>query len=433
MELREASKEPVAERWDKWYSPEAYEDRIDKVLFGHLNWVFRQAALHSTKIGEELEVYIKEGDYSHPGKREATRNRAGFWARSYIINGNTKDSSGVFQLDQQCYPFLELCDFWKTYDTLNPQSRQRESAKKLVCGILAEPRAKSVLQLLIAEIGELGLINTDKTPADDQVKYGNLFSNNLLVWYTFTRLHKLFGELCIQNDDLKSLKLDQKATAIRAAMNIYKTYTLLGGSQKRVFAYDYGYDEHNKAELAKNEKQNGVQARPVRCIIQADGNDVPTLMASEWGFLSDSDANRDPNSTTYSDREVWQNTMDWMFDPVANKAVEQAYEGSYWSEDGNEIMGLGSDHSPKPWPLGMYQEWVYFTSRGNHERAANAWSRIRLISQWDGTFSETVDMVTGACDSKAWFSWPGAMIARAIIQMSRFTSLVAERENKTER
>ncbi len=62
------------------------------------------------------------------------------------------------------------------------------------------------------------------------------------------------------------------------------------------------------------------------------------------------------------------------------------------------------------------QEFVYASIVGNKNAIMGAWKRIRGAMFWDGLFSEAVDKDTGDCTSKAWFSWPGAMIGSALLR-----------------
>ncbi len=63
--------------------PHAYRQTVRQeimaILRGHLNWAFAVA-----------------------------QRPSGYWARSFFANGVPKDT--VFQLDQQCYPLLELAE-----------------------------------------------------------------------------------------------------------------------------------------------------------------------------------------------------------------------------------------------------------------------------------------------------------------------------------
>src|SRR5271170_6099039 len=70
-------------------------EEIDRVLYGHLVWIFDHAQ----------------------------RTTEGFWGRSYLANGALKDRN-VFQLDQQCYPLLELAEFLEAA-ALEPSQARR--------------------------------------------------------------------------------------------------------------------------------------------------------------------------------------------------------------------------------------------------------------------------------------------------------------------
>lgn len=413
MQLR-AAQGTFPTSWNSWYSREVYEPKIDKALFGHINWVFRQADLHSTKENQQLVVYEEDENKVRVEKTKTeTRAKPGFWARSYIINGKAKDTSGIFQLDQQCYPFLELCDFWKTYAGL--ESPAREKAANLVREVLGESTFRKVLGLLVDHIDEdMGLIKTDETPGDDDVEYGYLYSCNLLVWYTFVRLTGLLdsSEFEGQAAAFSQLELRKHAQKIRASMlkNMVKTIEF-GGSAKEVFSYECGL---------------GASTSTVQHVIYADGNDIPTLMTKKWKFVD-----------TSEHLAVWHNTMRYMFDEEANgitmEDIKRDEEGNilnparktYWM--GNSVKGLGSVHSENPWPLGIYQEYRYYTmcvesSSSKTEantakaKAQEAWNKLDVVMQWDGTFSEAVDPDNAQVTSKAYFSWPGAMIAGAIIE-----------------
>jgi meiotically up-regulated gene 157 (Mug157) protein len=65
--------------------------------------------------------------------------------------------------------------------------------------------------------------------------------------------------------------------------------------------------------------------------------------------------------------------------------------------------------------LGYFQEMLYADARGNTRAKDDVLKRIIGAMQWDGTFGEAVDVNTGETTSKAWFSWPGSMIAAALV------------------
>lgn len=404
LELPDGSRPTILDPFYRFKN--AYARNIDNVLLGHINWVFNTSERLNRTEGEEMIVYKAKqtGGKQEQTKKRAEKTKVGFWSRSYLIDGRVKDSNGIFQLDQQCFPLLELCDFYATYEKLpNRDPGLWERVQSLVGSVLMGTAVEEVLEFLVGDIDEdLGLVKTDETPADDPTQFGFLLSNNLLLWHTLKALGGLLARFPTAGEKFKALPLHQPCSkrqglaqlVDRLHARIVENFQPLPGTDtcKRVFAYECGYDED------KN----------LRHRFYADGNDIPTLMAKEWGFLQ----NRE-------ELELWQNTMEWMFDPRANRAEKvRENKKTYWV---GRYSGLGSDHSPEPWPLGMYQEWVYYSMRakekhpGAEARAKKAWETIEAVMQWDGTFSETVDMDTGRCTSKAWFSWPGAMIASAVL------------------
>jgi meiotically up-regulated gene 157 (Mug157) protein len=132
-------------------------------------------------------------------------------------------------------------------------------------------------------------------------------------------------------------------------------------------------------------------------IFYHDANDIPTLFALDWGFLS-----------TSSLLSAWNNTMKF-----GNSALNK---GGYYAN--GAFGGLGSVHTKGPWPLGYAQEFVYASLIGDLEKQYDAWRRIKGSMFWDGLFPEAVDCNTGDCVSKAWFSWPGSMIGSALLRFS---------------
>lgn len=73
-------------------------------------------------------------------------------------------------------------------------------------------------------------------------------------------------------------------------------------------------------------------------------------------------------------------------------------------------------HSPGAWPLGYFQEYVFAQMTGDSAAEENALKKFRAAAQWDGLFSEAVDVKSAQCTSKAWFSWPGSMIGWVFLQ-----------------
>jgi hypothetical protein len=316
--------------------PEAvveYREAIDRTTRGHLLWVFRKAHRpHS------------------------------FWHRSYLVTGKPKDGP-TFQLDQQCYPLLELCDF---YDHC-PEEVQ------LVQKILAEGVPAEVLELLWSKKdAATGLFPTDETPGDDKVEYPFHFSSHVLLWYTLSRMVQLLQEVG-EPTNLSLSTLQERARDLRSA-TISHFVTGQKASGEPFFAYLCDGDGNHR--------------------LYHDANDIPTLFAAKWDFLGPT-----------HELGIWKNTMDWGVSP----ANEVGYFG------GGPFAGLGSVHTPDPWTLGYFQEFMYAKMTGNVDAQMHAWKRIRGVMMFDGTFSEAVDATTGAVTSKAWFNWPGCMIGSACI------------------
>lgn len=316
---------------------ELYTTQIKAVLRGHLNWVFCDAG-----------------------------RPHGFWHRSYLIIGQPKDGP-VFQLDQQCYPILELCDYLDRFPN--------EAA--FVRGLALNGTITEVLELLKSKRDpKTGLWSTDETPGDDAVALPYHFSSHVLLWRTFTRLLSMWTQLnCASPLQLQNVETLIKELREFTLQSFEAVHTESG---ERLFAYlTDGQGEH---------------------VFYHDANDVPTLFAVEWGFLS-------------SDTEIatWKATMRF--------ALSRANKGGFSSE--GRYGGLGSVHSPGGWVLGFFQELGFAAAVEDWKAFADAWRRIKGSMQWDGTFPEAVDADSGACTSKAWFSWPGSMIGSLIVKLSQ--------------
>lgn len=316
---------------------ERYQSMIHSTVKGHLNWVFRRA----------------ERPYS-------------FWHRSYLVTGRPKDGP-VFQLDQQCYPFLELCDFLAEY----PQ----EFA--FVESLCKEGSIIDTISLLESKRDvNTGLFPTDETPGDDAVEYPFHFSSHILLWTTFSRFNDLLKTIGLDSA-FKALNLNSFAQDVRNS-TLRHFQTVNGHSGKPMFAYLT--DGAGKTTLYH------------------DANDIPTLFAPAWNFVQ-----------SESEIELWRNTMDFGLSPSNEKG--------YFA--GEPFGGLGSVHTPGPWPLGYFQEFVYAQLTNNAAAEEDAWRRIKAAMLWDGLFSEAVDYRTAECTSKAWFSWPGSMIGGALVHSNR--------------
>lgn len=316
------------------HTARVYREKIQAVVKGHLSWVFH----------------------------DAQRPRR-LWHRSYLATGAPKDGP-IFQLDQQCYPLIELCDAVDFVPGLEDFARE----------ILHEPTIADIVDLLTKrKHSQSGLFPTDETPGDDPVVFPFHFSSNVLVWYAFSRLARLLKSLG-DTDRLQACCITELAEEIYKS-TVKHFVAVNPESQTEMFAYlTNASGEH---------------------VFYHDANDIPTLFAKEWGFCK-----------TPELENAWAQTLYFALSP--------ANEGGFYGN--GPFGGLGSVHTRGPWPLGYYQELVFAEMQGDVEARAGAWRRIKETSFFDGLFSEAVDAHTGECTSKAWFSWPGCMIGSALLQ-----------------
>ncbi|HET7699406.1 MAG TPA: glycoside hydrolase family 125 protein [Candidatus Limnocylindria bacterium] len=112
-----------------------------------------------------------------------------------------------------------------------------------------------------------------------------------------------------------------------------------------------------------------------------DANDLPTVFAPGWGFCA-------------SDDPVWRAT------------IEFAWSSGHAGYFAGRYAGLGSVHTPHPWPLGDLQELVVARVQGDRARAADAGARLRRVAMWDEMLPEAYEERTGAVASRHWFAWP---------------------------
>lgn len=113
-----------------------------------------------------------------------------------------------------------------------------------------------------------------------------------------------------------------------------------------------------------------------------DANDVPTALAPAWGFCA-------------SDDPVWRATIDFGW----SRANEGFVPGA--------LGGLGSLHTPHPWPLGDLQRII--VARALRADGSDAWARLDRVTTWDGLLPEAYDEQTGSVASRHWFAWPVAL------------------------
>lgn len=354
------------------------------ILRGHLTWLFEVATV-------EAKVH---GKIRH------------FWRRSYLINGQPKDGL-VYQLDTQIYPFLQLCEFYDNHGTGDHQPANEELVENIV---KTETFSDVLLDLLSRQDPYTGLFKTDETPADDDsTDYPCHLSSNILAWHTMRKLARLLGDMRgMPRTVINPRLLTDVAGRIFDGIVEHLICHCQDGSGQQIFAY--GLDPSKSKD------------DPTRHRHYHDSNDIPTLFALEWGFLDAVGEERPQTARGPDLRLVWEKTMTWAFTPDPNWTVDPTtrsrtpgYNRGYAGNGTEPFHGLGSDHSDGAWALGFFQEWKFAQLVGDTVREDRAWAKIQGSMQWDGTFSEAVDVYDGQCTSKTWFSWPGAMIAAELI------------------
>jgi hypothetical protein len=120
-----------------------------------------------------------------------------------------------------------------------------------------------------------------------------------------------------------------------------------------------------------------------------DANDFPTIFAPGWGFCSVDDPR-------------WRATIDFGWS-IANEGY---FAGT--------LAGLGSVHTPHPWPLGDLQEIVLARVLNEPAREQRVKDRLARVETWDGMLPEAYDETSGAVASRHWFAWPAAL--RALLE-----------------
>jgi uncharacterized protein len=271
--------------------------------------------------------------------------RANGWMRSHLPNGAVKDRA--FQADQQLYPVLELLDY-------------RQAA-----GSWPEPPPGPGWGELVARTWralpldpELGLVASEENAADDPASLPYLLSNQILHWYTATRLLARAGELGLDAPGLTGAAATAQ-TAIRSRFACPGPF----GTQ---WAYETdGRGRHRRYQ---------------------DANDLPTALAPLWGLCPPEDPQ-------------WSATLRFALDPA-----NPGWSPGRWG-------GLGSAHTPGTWPLGDVQEWVAASLLGDTGRAERALGRLLAVAAPDGLLPEAYAPETGTWLARPWFAWPSAALA----------------------
>jgi meiotically up-regulated gene 157 (Mug157) protein len=300
----------------------------------------------------------------------------------------------VFQLDQQCYPLLELAEYALQF--AQPGNEGWEEEREFV-GQMASKAVDEVLACLqehrwtagqtesklngapAAAAQQLWLFKTDETPADDEVAYPYHFSSHILLWRALESLAKL--QALIEPGIITTPVGDWAKNVHAATLQHFTTTHPV--SHKPMFAY--------------------LTSTTGQYQFYHDANDLPTALAPDWGFCA-------------ADSEAWANTLEFAFSTLN--------EGGYYP--GGPYGGLGSVHTRDPWPLGDGQRLAIIATTGGKRARQRDEVLDKIVSeaQWDGLFSEAVNRDTGVVTSKHWFSWPGSFISSILV--SRHEELFPE-------
>jgi uncharacterized protein len=300
----------------------AWQEKIQHVLRGHLLWTFETA--------------------ERPHR---------YWGRAYLTTGYCKDD--VFQLDQQCYPLLELCDYFTRYEDADIVRR-------------VAPQVNEILTMLMDHKDEQKwLFKTGETPGDDHVVHPYHFSSHVLVWWTLCQLARLNSSVPFTTRNLLTW-------AENVQQDCLASFTTT--QDNALFAY-------------LTDLQGNYQ-------LYHDANDLPTVYAPIWGFCQQDDP-------------VWQQTLQF---GLSTQNKGGFYPGAFG--------GLGSVHTPHPWPLGDGQELLYAHILHDPKRYEQVLQKLTRVVLWDGLFSETIHEETGLVASRHWFSWPGAFISTVLLSIT---------------
>ncbi len=317
MVAEQQTEQLVEASWQK-----AWREKVQRVIRGHVLWTFETA--------------------QRPHR---------YWGRAYLTTGYCKDDD--FQLDEQCYPLLELCDYFQRFGD-EPLFRR------------VSPQVNEILNMLMEyKEGRAWLFKTRETPADDTVAYPYHFSSHVLLWWTLKRLASVKASVPFTTQDLAAWAENVRRDCLAAFR------TMLDG--KALFAYVT--DLHGNYRLYH------------------DANDLPTIYAPLWGFCQPHD-------------ETWNQTLQF--------ALSTQNKGGFYP---GAFGGLGSVHTPHPWPLGDVQEFLYGQLLSDQERCQRVLQKLKQVVQWDGLFSEAINEETGQVESRHWFSWPGAFLSTVLLRL----------------
>ncbi|RYP14057.1 hypothetical protein DL767_010454 [Monosporascus sp. MG133] len=294
----------------------------------------------------------------------------GLFARSYLMTGKAKDTA-IFQLDQQGYPFLLLCRYAE-FGRTRPAGTE---TLRTIREILDSGAPNQIMDSLLAKFDEAtGLFPTDETPADDKVKFPYHLSSQILIYHTMIQFADFLSKFGPDERILRTRAESLRTRAENLRSTVMKNF-VEEKDGRAMFAYEC--NGHGKSRL------------------YLDANDVPMLFGREWGFF-----------TTEEHYQVLDNTMKFGHSPD---------NAGYCS--GGNIKGLGSQHSPGTWTLGLWQELDYAIQTRDCKAVGNVWEKLLAARNPDWTFPETVNPKTGAFMCRSCFAWPGSMISSTMIKL----------------
>lgn len=184
----------------------------------------------------------------------------GRWVRSHHANGRRKDLA--FQADQQLYPLVELCDYWRLTESLPD-------------GVDWSSEVTRAWRATVAEVdAATGFIASAENAADDPVVAPFIAASQILLWYSASRAAEManFTGLDVDVDAMRST-----ASTIQTAFAIHLA---VAGAP-----WPYAVDDAG-ARVAYH-----------------DANDLPLALAPLWGFCDVDDPG-------------WNASMSFAFSPA---------------------------------------------------------------------------------------------------------------------
>ncbi len=212
------------------------------------------------------------GDHLRWLWRRCERPR-GRWVRSHDASGRRKDLA--FQADQQLYPAVELCDYWRATGRL-PEDVDWTDA------------VAATWQMTLEEVDpQTALLTSMENAADDPAEAPFIASSQIVLWYAARRLAELAqaGALALAPD--------------RFAAIAERTRFAFTARFEREATWPYAVDASGMT------------------VAYHDANDLPIALAPLWGFCEPGDPH-------------WRATLEFAWSP-ANAAWYPGQRGGLGS------------------------------------------------------------------------------------------------------